>query len=35
MMEAGEVEQDREGTVRLSRRRPDGANLIGNAEDDL
>ena len=33
MVEAGEVEQDRGGNVRLSRRRSDTANVIGNLAD--
>ena len=33
MMEAGEVEQDGGGNVRLSRRRSDTANVIGNLAD--
>ena len=33
MVEAGEVEQDNGGNVRLSRRRSDTANVIGNLAD--
>ena len=33
MLHVGDVEQDDDGNVRVSKRKSDGANLIGNLAD--
>ncbi len=35
MMEKGDVEQDANGFVKVSKQRPGGANVVGNMEDLL